>query len=205
MLYYHGSCKQDLKILKPFVCKDSVLKKPCVYLTTNRALASLYIWDKPFKWMNYGIGQDESPFIQNPSPRPFQYSIKAFPDVCIHAGENIPKTAPASLRSLFQKIRCPVESSEYIGDAWKNCSAWKKAGALRIQRYETLSQKRAGAGKAHDPSGDTERKSPSTPGASPFPVYTGKVSLPMAESGNCWREPLKRYPPIAWIRPLNRL
>ena len=142
MLYYHGSCKQDLKILNPFVCKDSVLKKPCVYLTTNRALASLYIWDKPFKWMNYGIGQDGVPIYTESFPQALSVFYKGLSGCMYTCRGEYPQNGTGISSVFVSENPVPVESSEYIGDAWEELLRLEKAGALRIQRYETLSQKR---------------------------------------------------------------
>lgn len=43
MLAYHGTTVRDLQVLQPYANPHSNLKYPCVYLSTNRALASIYM------------------------------------------------------------------------------------------------------------------------------------------------------------------
>jgi len=61
MIAYHGSVMQGISVLKPFANPISNLDYAAVYLTTYKPLASIYIWDKPYKWMNYGFSEEGVP------------------------------------------------------------------------------------------------------------------------------------------------
>ena len=58
MTAYHGTTVRGLEVLRPFASPHSNLDYPCVYLSADKALASIYIWKHPFKWMTFEIGED---------------------------------------------------------------------------------------------------------------------------------------------------
>ena len=74
MIAYHGTVIGELNILKPFLTPQSNLKYPCVYLSTNKALSSIYIWNKKYKWMTFEIRDDGMP-VYNES---FQNGLSYF-------------------------------------------------------------------------------------------------------------------------------
>ena len=53
----HGTTVRGLEVLRPFASPHSNLDYPCVYLSADKALASIYIWKHPFKWMTFEIGE----------------------------------------------------------------------------------------------------------------------------------------------------
>ena len=61
MTAYHGTIVGGLHTLKPHANPHSNLKYPCVYLSTNKALSSIYIWNKGYKWMTFEIREDGMP------------------------------------------------------------------------------------------------------------------------------------------------
>ena len=66
MIAYHGTVVGGLDVLKPFANPHSNLSYPCVYLSTCKALAAIYIWKHPFKWMTFEIPEDGIPLYKNP-------------------------------------------------------------------------------------------------------------------------------------------
>ena len=58
MIAYHGTVAGGLDTLKPFANPQSNLFYSCVYLSTCKALAAIYIWKHPFKWMTFEIPED---------------------------------------------------------------------------------------------------------------------------------------------------
>ena len=58
MIAYHGTIIGNIDILRPFASPHSNLKYPCVYLSTNKALSAIYIWNQPYKWMTFEIQED---------------------------------------------------------------------------------------------------------------------------------------------------
>ena len=74
MIADHGTVVGGLHTLEPFASPHSNLKYPCVYLSTNKALASIYIWNKAYKWMTFEIREDGIP-IYNES---FKDCLKQF-------------------------------------------------------------------------------------------------------------------------------
>ena len=74
MTAYHGTTVRGLEVLRPFASPHSNLDYPCVYLSADKALASIYIWKHPFKWMTFEIGEDGIP-VYNES---FKDGLRAF-------------------------------------------------------------------------------------------------------------------------------
>ena len=68
MIAYHGSIVQGLSVLKPFANPVSNLDYAAVYLTLYKPLAAIYIWNKPYKWMNYGFADDGLPIYTESFP-----------------------------------------------------------------------------------------------------------------------------------------
>lgn len=85
MIAYHGTVVGGLYTLKPQLSPHSNLKYPCVYLSANKALASVYIWDKKYKWMTFNIRNDGMP-IYNESFKnglfEFYNGVKGYIYVC---------------------------------------------------------------------------------------------------------------------------
>ena len=46
MVAYHGTVAEGLTELRPFASPHSNLDYPCVYLSTYKALAAIYIWNR---------------------------------------------------------------------------------------------------------------------------------------------------------------
>lgn len=141
MIYYHGSVAEGITKLLPFAKKNSNLPFPCVYLTTSRALAPIYIWDKPFKWMNYFIRkEDGAPVYTESFPNAlavFYKGVRGWVYVC--QGEYEQNGTGISCAAISKE---PVEvfSAERIPDAYEELLRLEKEGKLCIQRYETLTQ-----------------------------------------------------------------
>ena len=74
MTAYHGTTVRGLEVLRPFCQPPFQSGLPCVYLSADKALASIYIWKHPFKWMTFEIGEDGIP-VYNES---FKDGLRAF-------------------------------------------------------------------------------------------------------------------------------
>lgn len=61
MIAYHGTIVGNINVLRPYASPHSSLKYPCVYLSTNKALSAIYVWNKPYKWMTFEISEDGLP------------------------------------------------------------------------------------------------------------------------------------------------
>ena len=68
MIAYHGTVAGGLDTLKPFANPQSNLFYSCVYLSTCKALAAIYIWKHPFKWMTFEIPEDGIPLYNESFP-----------------------------------------------------------------------------------------------------------------------------------------
>lgn len=141
MVAYHGTVIGNIDVLRPFANPDSNLKYPCVYLSVNKALASIYIWNRPFKWMTFEIREDGMP-VYNESfangLREFYSGVKGFIYTCdgpFQTDRNT-KISPA----VISKEPVPVLETDLVEDAYERILEYERDGLLIINRFETLSE-----------------------------------------------------------------
>jgi len=140
MRAYHGTTVLDIKTLKPMQRPYSNLEEPCVYLTLNKALAALYIWDKPYMFMTFRFSEDGTPIYYETFPdalRFFYDGVKG----CIHTCEgDFDYEDKVGIRPAVISKR-PVDSihCEKVDNAYHKLIELEKEGSLIIERYETRS------------------------------------------------------------------
>ena len=119
----------------------SNLSYPCVYLSTNKALASIYIWNRPYKWMTFEIREDGLP-VYNESfknglkelyggVRGYIYTCQA--DFSTDAKTNI-SCAVLSTEPV------PVVETDVVEDAYQRIRQYEEEGLLVIHHFESLSE-----------------------------------------------------------------
>ncbi len=74
MTAYHGTTVRGARGTQALCQPPFQSGLPCVYLSADKALASIYIWKHPFKWMTFEIGEDGIP-VYNES---FKDGLRAF-------------------------------------------------------------------------------------------------------------------------------
>lgn len=141
-LYYHGTTVANLNELKPFASPFSNIKTSCVYLSGNKPLAAIYIWNKPYKWMTFEIAEDGTPIYKES----FQNSLKEFYDGvsgCIYTceGEFSSDTAIGIKHAVISEIPVPITSCDIVDNAYERILQYEKAGTIIIRRFENLTQK----------------------------------------------------------------
>jgi hypothetical protein len=140
-IYYHGTIKKGLKKLIPNRSVYSKLPFPCIYLTKNKVLATIYIWNRPYKWMNYGF-KDEKPIITES----FENALFEFyngVDGYIYA-VNGSFEENESVGIKYTKIsKEPVDiiESYYIENVYIRLLEYEKAKDLIIRRYNELTER----------------------------------------------------------------
>jgi len=112
-----------------------------VYLSTNKALASIYIWNRPYKWMTFEIREDGLP-VYNESfknglkelyggVRGYIYTCQA--DFSTDAKTNI-SCAVLSTEPV------PVVETDVVEDAYQRIRQYEEEGLLVIHHFESLSE-----------------------------------------------------------------
>lgn len=143
MIAYHGSAVQGLTILKPFAKQYSNLKYACVYLSTNKAIASLYIWNKPYMWLNYGFDADGTPVYTESFPNALHEFYGGLPG-CVYTCEgDFEVDANAKIKVAVISRECvPVIETDIIPDAYERIMEYEEQGYMRISRYENLADEK---------------------------------------------------------------
>ena len=140
MRAYHGTVHSGLRILKPFCNPHSNLAYPCVYLSTNKALASIYIWNRPYKWTTFEISQDGIPVYDESFENglyEFYHGVKGVIYSC--EGEFHVDERTAISCAVVSRRPVPVSSEDIVEDAYERILQYEAVGLLRINHYDTLS------------------------------------------------------------------
>lgn len=139
MLAYHGTVAGNLHILRPFASPHSNLDYPCVYLSTSKALASIYIWNKPYKWMTFEIGEDGVPVYKESFENGLEEFYKGVPGyIYTCSGEFVFDPNTGIRHALVSGEPVPVSSVDVVRDAYEHILRYEAEGLLRIDRYTDL-------------------------------------------------------------------
>jgi len=140
MIAYHGTAVNGLARLEPFANPHSNLSYPCVYLSTNKALASIYIWNKGFKWMTFEIGADGIP-VYNESfkdgLREFYDGVQGIIYTC-HGDFEMDENTTIQ-HSVISKSPVAIAEVDIVENAYARILQYEKQSLLVINHFETLS------------------------------------------------------------------
>jgi len=143
MLCYHGTTMCGLNVLLPFESPFSILKKPLVYLSSSEALSSIYIWNRPYKWMTFEVRQDGVPVYNESFPGAL---LEFYGGVsgCIYAceGEFADGRESGIPHTYLSERPVPVAGCEHVPDAYEKILSYEREGRLAVNRFEALSDKR---------------------------------------------------------------
>ncbi len=141
MIAYHGTVAEGLTELRPFANPHSNLDYPCVYLATYKALAAIYIWNRPYKWMTFEIPEDGIP-VYNESfqngLRFFYGGVKGIIYTCEGDFQTDKNTTIRHAVVSRQPVR--VIGTDKVEDAYERILQYEKKGLLRINRFERLTK-----------------------------------------------------------------
>lgn len=140
MLFFHGTKVQGIEVLRPFKSQYSNLKKMCIYLSTNRALASIYIWDMPFKWMTFGFTEEGIPEYEESFPNAletFYKGVKGSLYICDGDYEMSKELGIEYVATPNEHVEVKEEIA--INDALEWLLELERKGELVIKRHEDYS------------------------------------------------------------------
>ena len=141
MIAYHGTIVGGLHVLMPFENPQSSLGYACVYLSTNKVLASIYIWDKEYKLMTFGIGNDGKPvyteFFKD-SLLEFYSGVKGYIYKC--DAEFYSDESTNISCAVISRDPVYIQDVDVVNDAYERILQYEQQGLLVINRYNTLSE-----------------------------------------------------------------
>jgi len=140
VIAYHGTVAGGLHTLNPFASPHSNLDYPCVYLSTNKALASIYIWNKEYKWMTFHIREDGLP-VYSESFKDCLLEFYGGVKGCIYTcGADFESDENTKIRhAVISRKPVDVLETDVVDDAYERILQYEKDGLLVINRYEQLS------------------------------------------------------------------
>lgn len=140
MIAYHGTVVGNIDMLRPFANPHSNLKYPCVYLSTSKALAAIYIWNQPYKWMTFEIQEDGLP-VYNESFQnglyEFYNGVKGYIYTCESDFEVDENTTIKC--AVISKNIVPIKSVDIVENAYECILQYEQQGQLKINHFENLS------------------------------------------------------------------
>lgn len=112
---------------------------PASICPADKALASIYIWKHPFKWMTFEIGEDGIP-VYNES---FKDGLRAFyggvKGVIYTCSGSFGTDKNTGIRSaVVSRDPVPVAAADEVDDAYSRILRYESEGRLRIRHYEDL-------------------------------------------------------------------
>lgn len=136
MIAYHGTVVGNIDILRPFASPHSNLNYPCVYLSANKALAAIYIWNHPYKWMTFEIQEDGLP-VYNESFQnglyEFYHGVKGYIYTCESDFEVDEKTTIKC--AVISKSAVPIQGVDLVEDAYERILQYEQQGLLKINHF----------------------------------------------------------------------
>lgn len=140
MIAYHGTIVGNINVLRPYASPHSSLKYPCVYLSTNKALSAIYIWNKPYKWMTFEISEDGLP-VYNESFKnglyEFYNGVKGYIYTCesdFDVDDNTTIKCAVISKNIVQ-----IKNVDVVENAYECILQYEQQGKLKINRFEELS------------------------------------------------------------------
>jgi len=139
LLAYHGTAKTGLTQLIPFVDPHSNLDCACVYLSRVKALAALYIWDRPYKWLNFRIAGDGRVIYVESFPGALEEFYGGLAGSIYTCGGAFEYDKNAGIQAaVVSRAPVPVAGEDPVPDALERILEYEWEGLLEIRRYETL-------------------------------------------------------------------
>ncbi|MDR2687265.1 MAG: hypothetical protein LBB75_05890, partial [Oscillospiraceae bacterium] len=141
MTAYHGTAKTGLNELVPFAGPHSNLDYACVYLSRMKELAALYIWNKPYKWLNFHFAEDGRVVYTESFPgalEEFYAGLAGSIYTCEGAFE-YDKNARIQA-AVISRAPVAVTEEDPVPDALGRILGYERQGLLEIRRYENLTE-----------------------------------------------------------------
>jgi len=142
MKFYHGSATKGIKSLAPQANENNNLKEPCIYFTQSKALALVYIWDKPYKWMTFGFNEEGTPVYSESFKGGLEAFYKGVSGVVYEVEEELALSEAVGIQGVAVAYE-PVKVSRAIEvkDAYEELLLAEAQGRIIIKRFEDLSEK----------------------------------------------------------------
>ena len=139
MIAYHGTVMQGLTNLNPFAGPHANLKYPCVYLSTNKALAAIYVWKNAYKWMTFEMAESGIP-VYNESFSGAWFEFYGDVMGCIYTCEADFEMSEGTRikHAVISRTPVAVKEVDFIENAYERILSCEKDGLMVINRYENL-------------------------------------------------------------------
>ncbi|MBN2880412.1 MAG: hypothetical protein JXN65_12370 [Clostridia bacterium] len=141
MKYYHGSIVPNLETLYPFNTSNSLSDKECIYLTSRKEIALLYIWVRKFMWLTYGFDKQGNVVYTETHKgalEEFYKNVKGYIYSVEINDEHDNDTHIKNTITVYSET--PVFGCEVIEDVYAEIIKYEDQGIIRIRRYQDLSK-----------------------------------------------------------------
>lgn len=141
MTYYHGTAVGGITVLMPHASPASNYAKPCVYLSANKPVAALYIWNRPYKWFTFEFAPDGTPVYRESFPGSLREFYGGQPGYIYTCEGDFSSDNPTGIQCAAISER-PVEVTgcEAVDDACALLLQYEREGTLIIRRHGALTE-----------------------------------------------------------------
>jgi len=138
---YHGTAKTGLTQLIPFANPHSNLEYACVYLSRLKELAALYIWDKPYKWLNFHFADDGHVVYTESFPNALEEFYGGLAGSIYTCEGKFEYDKNARIQAaVISRVPVNVIEEDFVPDALERILEYERQGLLEIRRYESLGE-----------------------------------------------------------------
>jgi ribosomal protein S18 acetylase RimI-like enzyme len=137
---YHGTTKTGLTELIPFACPHSERQEAYVYLTTQKAIALLHIWDKPYRWVKFDYAKDGHIVYLEPYPGALEVFYGGVAG-SIYTCEGKFKRYAKNI--VIAHSSATVAEEEYVPDALECILEYERQGLLEVHRCGAMPEPKA--------------------------------------------------------------
>jgi hypothetical protein len=138
---YHGSYIKGLRELLPFSKSHNTIKKEVVYLTPNESYALFYIWNRPYKWVTFGADENGIIVFTEWFENQLIEFYKGVSGYIYECDMNNPDIVQTHIKDVLNSEKpVPVINYKEIDDCYAEILKREELGAVKIKRYDTLTQ-----------------------------------------------------------------
>jgi hypothetical protein len=142
MPFYHGTCIEGLKELKPIFKRQNTIKKPVIYFSRNKLIALLYIWKESYRYVTFDINNEG--IVEYIEEFPNQlYEFYNGNRGCIYeCDEDSNDIYESHIKGVFiSSVPIRVSKTININNTYEEILKEEKLGNIIIKRYDTLTVK----------------------------------------------------------------
>lgn len=140
MKYYHGSIVPNLKTLYPMYSPHGNAGSSCIYLTSTKELAVLYLWVRKFMWLTYSFDKITNKIVYTESfihsLEEFYSDVKGYIYTCEVEGDVENKSKINNAITYYEPLE--ITDCETVENAYLKIIEYQRNNNIIIRKYSDL-------------------------------------------------------------------